>query len=174
MAAAEAMAAGRGGVSAISGATGIARSTIGRTLVELRDGARLDDSRVRRVGGGCKPLSETDASLLDNLRRLVAPATHGDPESPLLWTSKSQRKLAEGFPYKFRAERDQSTNKVTTRRLINSGYKNALPSPDEQAILKHCDSLYRFLLRATHETGIRKPSQNRKFGVARTPCRFLK
>jgi DNA-binding transcriptional ArsR family regulator len=97
LAAAEAMAAGRGGVSAVSRATGMARSTIGRALVELRDGAMLDDNRVRRAGGGRKPLSETDASLLDDLRRLVDPATRGDPESPLLWTSKSLRKLAEGL-----------------------------------------------------------------------------
>ena len=97
MAAAEAMAAGRGGVSAVSRATGIARSTIGRALVELRAGAILQDNRVRRVGGGRKALTETDASLLDDLRRLVDPATRGDPESPLLWTSKSLRKLAEGL-----------------------------------------------------------------------------
>jgi transposase len=97
LAAAEAMAAGRGGVSAVSRATGIARSTIGRALVELRAGAILQDNRVRRVGGGRKPLSETDASLLDDLRRLVDPATRGDPESPLLWTCKSLRKLAEGL-----------------------------------------------------------------------------
>jgi transposase len=97
LAAAEAMAAGRGGVSAVSRATGIARSTIGRALVELRAGAILQDNRVRRAGGGRKPLSETDASLLDDLRRLVDPATRGDPESPLLWTSKSLRKLAEGL-----------------------------------------------------------------------------
>ena len=97
LAAAEAMAAGRGGVSAVSRATGMARSTIGRALVELRDGAMLDDNRVRRAGGGRKPLSETDASLLDDLRHLVDPATRGDPESPLLWTSKSLRKLAEGL-----------------------------------------------------------------------------
>ena len=97
LAAAEAMAAGRGGVSAVSRATGMARSTIGRALVELRDGAALPDNRVRRSGGGRKPLSETDVSLLDDLRRLVDPATRGDPESPLLWTSKSLRKLAEGL-----------------------------------------------------------------------------
>jgi DNA-binding transcriptional ArsR family regulator len=96
-AAAEAMAAGSGGVSAVARATGIARSTIGRALVELRDGVIWDDARVRRPGGGRKPLSETDASLLDDLRRLVDPATRGDPESPLLWTSKSLRKLAEGL-----------------------------------------------------------------------------
>jgi DNA-binding transcriptional ArsR family regulator len=97
LAAAEAMSAGRGGISAVSRATGIARSTIGRGLVELRDREMLEADRVRRSGGGRKPLSETDASLLDDLRNLVDPATLGDPESPLLWTSKSLRKLAEGL-----------------------------------------------------------------------------
>jgi DNA-binding phage protein len=97
LAAAEAMSAGRGGISAVSRATGIARSTIGRALAELRDGGPPDTDRVRRTGGGRNPLSESDASLLDDLRHLVDPAALGDPESPLLWTSKSLRKLAEGL-----------------------------------------------------------------------------
>ncbi len=107
-AAAEALTAGRGGISMVSRATGLARSTIGRGLVELRDREALEADRVRRAGGGRKPLSETDASLLDDLHNLVdplrrqgiacaSPATRGDPESPLLWTSKSLRKLAEGL-----------------------------------------------------------------------------
>jgi hypothetical protein len=96
-AAAEATAAGRGGVSAVMRATGLARSTIGRGLIELRAGRTLQVDRVRRPGGGRKPLSETDASLLNDLRSLVEPATRGDPQSPLLWTCKSLRKLAEGL-----------------------------------------------------------------------------
>jgi hypothetical protein len=96
-AAAEAPTAGRGGIGMVSRATGLACGTIGRGLVELREGGTLDADRVRRSGGGRKPLSETDASLLDDLRDLVDPATRGDPESPLLWTSKSLRKLAEGL-----------------------------------------------------------------------------
>ncbi len=96
-AAAEAMTAGRGGIAAVSRATGIARSTIGRALDELRGVAAVDAGRVRRPGGGRKPLSETDASLLDDLRSLVEPATRGDPQSPLLWTCKSLRKLAQGL-----------------------------------------------------------------------------
>ena len=95
--AAEAVAAGRGGVSAVMRATGLARSTIGRGLGELRAGRPQDAERVRRPGGGRKPLSETDASLLDDLRSLVEPATRGDPQSPLLWTCKSLRKLADGL-----------------------------------------------------------------------------
>ena len=96
-AAVEALAAGRGGILAVSRVTGVARSTIGRGLVELRGGAVLDPDRTRRAGGGRKALTSLDATLLDDLRRLVDPATRGDPQAPLLWTSKSLRNLAEGL-----------------------------------------------------------------------------
>jgi hypothetical protein len=96
-AAAEARAAGFGGIKAVSRITGVARSTIGRGLAEL-DGANAPPAgRVRRPGAGRKPLTETDPSLLDDLRRLVEPATRGDPERPLLWTAKSLRNLASGL-----------------------------------------------------------------------------
>jgi hypothetical protein len=96
-AAAEAATGGRGGVSAVARVTGIARSMIGRGLAELRAREPVAGDRVRRPGGGRKSLSETDASLLDDLRSLVEPATRGDPQSPLLWTSKSVRKLSESL-----------------------------------------------------------------------------
>src|SRR5207248_1418628 len=77
-AAAEASSSGHGGISAVMRATGIARSTIGRGLTELRAGGTLDADRVRRPGGGRKPASETDASLLDDLRTLGEPAISVD------------------------------------------------------------------------------------------------
>jgi DDE family transposase len=93
-AAAEAMAAGYGGVSAVERATGIARSTIGRGLIDLRSDEIDSAERVRRPGAGRKALSETDTSLLGDLRGLVEPQTRGDPQSPLKWTCKSLRKLS--------------------------------------------------------------------------------
>ena len=96
-AAAEALTAGRGGIVAVSRATGLARSTIGRGLAELRDGDELDPERVRRKGGGRKPLVEQDPTLLEDLRTLVEPDSRGDPQSPLRWTCKSLRKLAAGL-----------------------------------------------------------------------------
>ena len=93
-AAAEAVSAGRGGIAAVSRATGIACSTIGRALEEIRSGEPPDPERMRRPGAGGKPKSATDASLIDDLRALVEPETRGDPQSPLLWTNKSMRKLA--------------------------------------------------------------------------------
>jgi len=96
-AAAEAMAGGLGGVSAVMRATGFARSTIRRGLDELADGDAPDSERVRRAGGGRKPLSATDTGLVDDLRSLVEPETRGDPQSPLLWTCKSLRKLSQSL-----------------------------------------------------------------------------
>ena len=93
-AASEARSAGYGGIAAVSRATGIAASTIGRGLDELACAARLDTWRVRRPGGGRKPLVLTDASLMDELMSLVSPGERGDPMSPLRWTCKSLRRLA--------------------------------------------------------------------------------
>lgn len=97
-AAAEACAAGRGGVAVVARITGMARSTIPRGLAELRSepgGNAL--RRVRRPGGGRKKLTETDATLLSDLRGLVEPTTRGDPQAPLLWTSRSLRNLADAL-----------------------------------------------------------------------------
>jgi hypothetical protein len=96
-AAAEALTAGRGGIVAVSRATGVARSTIGRGLAELRDGEELDPERVRRPGGGRKPLIAQDPTLLADLWALIEPDSRGDPQSPLRWTCKSLRKLSEGL-----------------------------------------------------------------------------
>ena len=92
-ASAEARSAGYGGIAAVSRATRIARSTIGRGLKEL-DQPPLPAGRVRRSGSGRRSLTARDATLLDDLGRLVEPPIRGDPMSPLLWVSKSQAKLA--------------------------------------------------------------------------------
>jgi hypothetical protein len=98
-AAAEALAAGWGGVTAVSRITGVARSTIDRGLAELRGDAApgAAPERVRRNGGGRRPLVVTDPSLLPDLKELVEPTTRGDPMAPLLWTAKSLRNLAAGL-----------------------------------------------------------------------------
>jgi hypothetical protein len=98
-AAAEARAAGRGGVTAVARITGVARSTIDRGLAELRGDAppAAGPDRVRRKGGGRRPLVVSDPSLLADLKALVEPTTRGDPMAPLLWTAKSLRHLAAGL-----------------------------------------------------------------------------
>ena len=90
-AAAEAKAAGYGGIAAVSRTTRIAASTIGRGLKDL---ARPPPGRVRRSGGGRKSLVAANPRLLEDLNALVEPGARGDPMSPLRWTCKSLRRLA--------------------------------------------------------------------------------
>jgi len=96
--AAESRTAGHDGVSVVARITGLARSPIGRGLAELDGlaGTALT-GRVRRPGGGRKKLTETDPTLLSDLKNLVEPVTRGDPEAPLLWTSRSVRNLADAL-----------------------------------------------------------------------------
>lgn len=93
-AATEAQSLGRGGISAVSRATGINRNTIAQGLRELQSPETLAPDRIRRPGAGRKRASVVDPTLGRDLDRLIDPLTRGDPESPLRWTCKSLRKLA--------------------------------------------------------------------------------
>jgi hypothetical protein len=92
-AAAEARAAGRGSLAIVSKITGLARSTINRGKKDL-DAQPLPKGRVRRAGGGRRSVCDNDPGLVPALKRLVEPATLGDPMRPLIWVSKSMEKLA--------------------------------------------------------------------------------
>ena len=92
---AEAEALGRGGVAAVARATGMAISTVRKGRDEVRTGARVRDLvRVRRKGGGKRPIEEEHPEVWPTLEQLVDPVTRGDPESPLRWTCKSTRELS--------------------------------------------------------------------------------
>lgn len=98
-AATEALALPHGGIRLVAQATGLSRTTIWSGIRELQNptGASPDDdpARSRRLGGGRAYVEEHDPTLCDDLERLVDPTTRGDPMSPLRWTCKSTRNLAE-------------------------------------------------------------------------------
>jgi transposase len=96
-AAAEANALPHGGVSLVAKATGLSRSTIHAGIRELKAGSDKPavSGRIRRAGGGRKPLTFHQPDLLEALEQLVEPLTRGDPESFLRWSSKSTRNLAQ-------------------------------------------------------------------------------
>jgi hypothetical protein len=106
-AASEALSLKRGGVTVVARATGLSRSTITQGMRELRERANLgieDEAcvwevppRLRRPGGGRHPLKENDPTLVRDLEALIEPTTRGDPQSPLRWTCKSTRNLAEAL-----------------------------------------------------------------------------
>jgi transposase len=78
----------------VAKATGVSTSTIRRGIKEVEAQEKLEPGRVRRAGAGRKSLSEKDPTILVDLESLVEPTASGDPESPLMWTSKSVRDLA--------------------------------------------------------------------------------
>jgi transposase len=101
-AASEALALGWGGITAVAEATGLSQTTIRAGIAEFRSPQAhpeaLDHERhIRSPGAGRKRLAQEDRTLLEDLETLVDPSTRGDPQSPLLWTCKGTRKLAEAL-----------------------------------------------------------------------------
>jgi hypothetical protein len=121
-AASEALALGWGGVSATAQATGLARNTITQGVRELKERQAHPEisvsERVRRLGAGRKPVTETDPTLLKALDALVDPVTRGHPESPLRWTCKSTRKLA----VELQKQQHIVSDRTVAALLIEEGY----------------------------------------------------
>ena len=146
-AASEARAAGRGGIEAVPRATGIARSTIGRGLADLRAGAAAFGTRVRRAGGGCQPAAQTQPGLLETLDELVRSSIRGDPEAPLRWISRSQRHLSAAL-----AERGFAAGQKLDGRLLrrlgfslqaNRKTREGVSHPDRDAQFEHINAAVR-------------------------------
>jgi hypothetical protein len=121
-AASESLAIGRGGIAAVSKATGIARSTINIGIREIdyqrkHPKAKIRN-RVRRPGGGRKPITTVDPRIQKLLERLVAPATRGHPMSHLRWTSKSTRNLST----ELKRLHHHASDRTVARLLKVSGY----------------------------------------------------
>lgn len=140
-AASEARAVGRGGIAATARATGISVPTIRKGIAELESGERLEAGRVRRPGGGRRALTDSDPTLLGDLERLVSESSRGDPESLLLWTSRSVRHLAAAL-----REQGHAVHFTTVAKLLGLlGYslqanvktREGASHPDRDAQFEH-------------------------------------
>jgi len=151
-AATEARALERGGLAAIVRATGIAQTTVLRGLADLESGASLASDRIRRPGGGRKRATVVDPGLVAALKTLVEPVTRGDPESPLLWTCKSTRRLAE----ELKAQGHPVSHTAVADLLWEQGYslqgnrktKEGTNHPDRNAQFEHINRQVRRQLAA--------------------------
>jgi len=96
IAASETLSEGYGAISEVSRATGVSRRAISQGLKELKEHipGLHKTGHIRREGGGRKRTVDIDPTLKTDLENLIEPVTRGDPESPLLWTCKSLRKLS--------------------------------------------------------------------------------
>jgi len=145
VAASEALSVGRGGIALVARATGLSRKAIALGIRELRGVVPLAaPGRIRRAGGGRKPLEAQDPTLRADLERLVDPTTRGDPESPLRWTGKSVRRLAS----ELRAEGHRVSHEKVAQLLRAAGYRlqanrktrEGADRPDRDAQFAHINS----------------------------------
>jgi transposase len=144
-AAREARAAGRGGIAAVSRATGIARSTIERGLKDLdREAAERTYGHIRRRGGGRKAATVAQPGLRPAVQCLVASDTGGDPRAALLWVSRSQRHLAAAL-----AEQGYRVSPNLVGRLlkelgfslqVNAKTREGRKHPDRDAQFQHINA----------------------------------
>jgi hypothetical protein len=154
-AAAEAMYLGWGGVTAVAQATGLSRVTLmsGLRELELPVAQREEEAgRIRRPGAGRPPLIESDPELLAALEALIEPTVRGDPQSPLRWTCKSTRHLAEEL-----TRQQHMASPSTVARLLHvAGYslqanrktREGTSHPDRNAQFEYINaSVQRFLKR---------------------------
>jgi hypothetical protein len=93
---ARAQALGHGGIKTVARAAGVSAVTVSKGVAEL-DAGDEPLGRTRRCGGGRKPVTASDPGAVSALLSLVEPTSRGDPESPLRWTTKSVRHLAEAM-----------------------------------------------------------------------------
>ena len=143
-AATEARSLGWGGIALVSRVTGVSRPRIERGLAELDDPehtALVAAGRVRRAGAGRPRATAAQPELAAALDRLVSPATRGDPESPLRWTSKSTEHLAAAL----RAQNFSVSADTVGRLLRAQNYSLQAPRktleggdhPDRDAQFQH-------------------------------------
>ncbi len=140
----EALALGRGGIAALRRATGLNHVTIARGIAEVQAPPAIESGRIRQPGGGRKPADELDPTLREELETLLEPVSRGDPESPLRWTCKSTRRLAEELK-----ARSHHVGRTVVGELLHSmGYslqancktREGSQHPDRNAQFEHINA----------------------------------
>jgi len=137
----EARELGSGGVGIVADAVAVSPDTVRRGRTELDDPQPLPVGRSRGRGGGRKRAEEHDPDLPAALDKLVDPDSRGDPMTPLRWTSKSLRGLAE----QLRSQGHQVSATLVGRLLHEAGYSLQANSktlegaqhPDRDAQFRH-------------------------------------
>jgi transposase len=152
--AAEARSLGRGGIIAVAAATGLSDRTIRNGIKELNDPGALPATQQRRSGGGRKLRESEQPKLVEMLQNLVDAGTRGDPMSPLRWTCKSTRTLAEEL-----SRQGFSVSANTVGRLLREcGYSlqanrktiEGKQHPDRDAQFRHISRRVKAFQRAGH------------------------
>ncbi|MCY7360563.1 MAG: ISAzo13 family transposase, partial [Ignavibacteria bacterium] len=114
----ESISLGWGGISKVSEVIGITRKTILKGVKELKSQEKVEENRVRKKGAGRKKAIDKDKELEKDIEICVESSTRGDPESPLIWTSKSTRNISN----ELNKESHRTSHSMVSRILIKKGY----------------------------------------------------
>ena len=151
--AAEAIAYGYGGINFLSEITGISVPTIRRGVREINAGRNHGLSeRIRIEGGGRKKVTVTNPEIKAALEEIIEPETRGDPETPLRWTCKSVRNIADAL----QSEGCNVSYQTVANILHDLQYslqgnkktKEGKDHPDRDQQFKHISSLVKKFLSA--------------------------
>ena len=98
---------GHGGITKVSKLSGVSRVSITKGKKELEENIEIPVEKSRREGGGRKSIVDKFPQVKAELKKIIEPHTRGEPQSALLWTSKSLRKIskelkAKGYPVSHR------------------------------------------------------------------------
>src|SRR6266545_666465 len=167
---------GRGGGARMARISGLSRPTVYAGVRELDDPPE-PRGRVRRPGGGPKRVVECQPGLLDALDELVDPDTRGDPDSPLRWTCKSTRQLADALA----AQGFQVSDGTVGRLLTQQRYtlqrtrktEEGAQHPDRDAQFRYINQQAKQhladgqpVVSGHQEEGAGRPLRQRRAGVA--------
>jgi len=143
---AEAKSVGWGGISKISQLSSVTRRTIAKGEIEnLIIESDSVKKYIRKKGGGRKKVIEQQPEILQLIENIVSPHTMGNPMSPLIWTSKSTRKISlELLTFGY-----EVCHEVVRKCLIELGYslqankktKEGGNSPDRDAQFEHINDI---------------------------------
>lgn len=155
LAASEAHGLGSRSISRVARATGVSRRAVRQGLLELAEAPSLPPpaGRIRKPGGGRKRTTAIDPTLREELEKLIEPVTRGDPESPLRWTCKSVRRLADELC----AQGHQTSHRMVAELLHEMNYSLQANSktleggdhPDRNAQFEHIHQAVQGQLAAT-------------------------
>ena len=143
LAANEARSLGYGGISIVQRACGLSRKAIAKGICEISEGSAVL-GRIRRKGAGRKKLTVCNPKIITKLEKLIDPGTRGDPESPLRWTCKSTRTLAQQLT----KQKHQISHEKVAQLLRDLNYslqsnrktKEGADHPDRDAQFRHINN----------------------------------
>ena len=149
--ASEAISLGRGGIKEVSAISGVHRNTISAGIRELKASSPVapchvaSTTRIRAAGGGRKPITVSQPGIDEALERIIEPETYGNPMSPLRYTTKSIRNLAnelqaQGFQIKYNKVADLLRSLGYSLQQNQKMKQVGKESPDRDAQFKHINT----------------------------------